>query len=177
MAKADYRIVEGARPGWPERMVSLHADYYCAHWSFGPVFAAKVAAESAAFFERYDEKRDRAWFVVRGDGVAVGSLVIDGAGAAKTGHGARLRWFILADECRGQGLGDALMRRAVDFCDAQGYPKIYLTTFAGLDAARRLYERSGFVLTGEKDDRTWGRVVREQVFERERPPRDAAVFV
>jgi transcriptional regulator with PAS, ATPase and Fis domain len=50
---------------------------------------------------------------------------------------------------QGRGLGADLLGRAVSFCDERGYERIWLTTFAGLDAARALYERHGFVLTGE----------------------------
>ena len=39
------------------------------------------------------------------------------------------------------------------------------TTFAGLDAARHLYERAGFVLCQESEGDHWGRTVMEQTFE------------
>ena len=52
------------------------------------------------------------------------------------------------------------------FCDAQGHHRVYLTTFAGLDAARALYERHGFRLVEEGEDTTWGVKVTEQLFER-----------
>jgi RimJ/RimL family protein N-acetyltransferase len=42
---------------------------------------------------------------------------------------------------------------------------VVLTTFAGLDAARALYERLGFRLVAEADGETWGTKVREQRFE------------
>ena len=41
----------------------------------------------------------------------------------------------------------------------------YLTTFAGLDAARRLYEEIGFTLTSEHADTTWGVPLNEQRFD------------
>ncbi len=72
---------------------------------------------------------------------------------------------MLDDGLRGQGVGADLMARAVGFCDARGV-RCYLTTFAGLEAARALYERHGFKLTDEKAAETWGKRVREQLFER-----------
>ena len=36
---------------------------------------------------------------------------------------------------------------------------VYLTTFQGLDEARKLYENAGFNLTQEKSASTWGRVI------------------
>jgi hypothetical protein len=57
----------------------------------------------------------------------------------------------------------------LQFADSQAVPLIYLNTFAGLDAARRLYERAGFVLTQQQTDTTWGIPVEEQRFERVLP--------
>ena len=54
----------------------------------------------------------------------------------------------------------------MQFCDKNGDGRVWLTTFAGLDAARALYERHGFVLTAERDVDQWSGGVREQVFER-----------
>ena len=160
-----YRIVEGYQPGAIGRMTQLHADYYIQHWGFGVYFEAKVARELAAFFTRSREDADHAWFVV-GGGDIWGSLVIDGGAAGSDGEGARLRWFMLGAPCRGIGLGEALMSRAVGFRDRLGYRRIYLNTFEGLEAARALYEKHGFRLAGESEDETWGVPIREQRFER-----------
>ena len=67
---------------------------------------------------------------------------------------------------RGSGLGKTLLGRAISFCDERGYERMWLTTFAGLDAARSLYERHGFVLAGEAEIDQWSGGVREQIFER-----------
>lgn len=164
---AAFRVVEGCRAGGLDRLVALHADYYAKHWSLGEFFEMKVANEAAAFFERYSKETDRAWFVLDAQEAVVGSLIVDGGEDGAAENGAHLRWFILSDECRGQGLGNDLMRRAMDFCDAQGFSRTYLTTFAGLDAARRLYERFGFTLMSEQQAWTWGTAVQEQLFVRD----------
>jgi GNAT superfamily N-acetyltransferase len=70
---------------------------------------------------------------------------------------------------QGRGLGADLHGRAIGFCDGRGYERIWLTTFAGLDVARSLYERHGFVLTEELEADQWGGDVIEQVFERLMP--------
>jgi GNAT superfamily N-acetyltransferase len=157
-------IVEGYRPGAIGRIAEMHGRYYAREWDFGVFFEAKVARESAEFFERMDPATDRVWLVLAGSRI-MGSLVVDG-GEDPSGA-AHLRWFVLDDGCRGAGVGAELMRRAAEFCDARGVG-CYLTTFAGLDAARALYERFGFVLTEETSAETWGRMVSEQRFER--PP-------
>ncbi len=98
----------------------------------------------------------------------VGSVIVDASGGGA--QGAHLRWFIVSEEMQGRGLGADLLGRALSFCDGHGYERIWLTTFAGLDAARTLYEKNGFVLTGETETDQWSGNVREQIFERSRFP-------
>jgi hypothetical protein len=43
---------------------------------------------------------------------------------------------------------------------------VYLTTFAGLDPARHLYEKWGFNLIEEEENNSWGVSMKEQMFER-----------
>jgi GNAT superfamily N-acetyltransferase len=57
------------------------------------------------------------------------------------------------------------MSAAMDFCRQARFSRIYLTTFAGLDAARHLYEREGFRVIAEQEGAHWGKTVREQTFE------------
>ncbi len=156
-------IVSGYRPGLIGQVVALHAAYYHANWGFGLPFEAKVATELAAFLSRFAPGRDGVWLALQGDTV-VGSVAID-AGEAE-GRGARLRWLILAPAAQGRGVGGRLLATALAHTDALAIARVYLTTFAGLDAARALYERAGFVLTHEQLDTTWGVAVREQTFER-----------
>jgi GNAT superfamily N-acetyltransferase len=159
------KIVEGYRPGALGRLIEMHGVYYAREWDFGPFFEAKVASEAAAFFQRYDPKTDNAWFVLDNKRT-IGSLIIDGGETYTALDIAHLRWFILEDECRGFGIGDQLMTRAMAFCDAKGFRLCYLTTFAGLDAARTLYEQHDFQVISEEQSETWGTEVTEQRWER-----------
>ena len=59
-----------------------------------------------------------------------------------------------------------LMDRAMAHCDSAGGGRCWLTTFAGLGAARALYERHGFVLDSESAVDQWRGGVREQLFAR-----------
>ena len=159
------RIVPGYLPGAIGAVATLHAAYYGAHHGFGAFFEAKVAREFAEFVARFDPARDGLWLVVEG-GRVLGSIVIDGSEPASRAHGvAHLRWLILADALRGQRLGQRLVNRAMAFCRRIGVPMVYLNTFAGLDAARALYEQAGFRLVQEVEAQTWGRSMREQRFE------------
>ena len=158
--------IGGYRPGALAAIVGLHARYYAQHWSFGLPFETKVGAELAEFLARHNAEHDL-FLVAYLDGDVVASVIIDQTGGGP--QGAHLRWFIVSEEMQGKGLGADLLGRALKFCDERGYARIWLTTFAGLDAARGLYERHGFVMTGEADADQWSGDVREQVFERSMP--------
>lgn len=159
---SDFEVVRGYIPGSLGRVASLHASYYHEHWGFGLFFEAKVATELAQFLTAYDPDQDDFW-TVSVDGQVEASIAIDGTHVET--EGAHLRWFIVSDRLRGKGVGAQLLRTALDFCRAQGYPRVYLWTFGGLDAARHLYEREGFQLTEEGPGTQWGTEVLEQRFE------------
>jgi hypothetical protein len=92
----------GYLPGCVGRIVELHATYYAATAGFGVPFEAKVARELADFCQRFQPHRDGLWLAVA-DGRIEGSIAIDGLHA--DAEGAHLRWFILSDRLRGQGMG------------------------------------------------------------------------
>ena len=156
-----FSIQRGYRPGAIGRVAELHGRYYAQHWQFGAFFEAKVASELAEFITRYDGERDAFWMVSQADNIE-GSVTIDGIHADN--EGAHLRWFIMSDALRGQGLGKQLIAEAVAFCRSKNYQRIYLWTFAGLHAARKLYEQAGFVLDREQSGKQWGTEVPEQRF-------------
>jgi len=156
--------ISGYRPGAIGRVAELHAAYYSWHWDFGLYFEAKVARELADFHERFDPALDGFW-CAHFEGCMVGSITID-SGETGDGSAAHLRWFIMDEDCQGQGLGRRLMTEAMAFCDAVGFDRVWLWTFAGLDAARRLYQDFGFSLCREITADQWGKAVDEQMFER-----------
>ena len=155
-------IHRGYVPGCIGSVTRLHADYYARHVGLGVEFEAEVAREMAEFCLRFDPICDGLWLALDGSAIE-GCVAIQGKDAA--GEGARVRWFITSDRVRGQGVGSALLAAAMDFCRAQGYPRVYLWTFEGLDAARHLYERAGFRLTHQEPARNGAGQVNEQRFD------------
>ena len=155
-------LTAGYRPGAIGRIVELHAVYYQRHWGFGLYFEAKVACGVAEFLSRFDPARDGLWLASADDEI-VGSIAIDAAHA--DGDGAHLRWFILDPAYRDRGFGGRLLATAIAHCRDRRFKRIYLWTFAGLNAARHLYEKSGFTICREQDDNQWGVTVHEQMFE------------
>ncbi|HEX2620734.1 MAG TPA: GNAT family N-acetyltransferase [Phototrophicaceae bacterium] len=156
--------ITGYVPGVVGRLIELHGTYYATYWGLGLYFEARVAAELAAFMQRFNPQTDGLW-VATANGQVIGGIVIDGNDAA--GKGARLRWFIIDPAYQGQGVGNRLVSEAVEFCKRQKFKRVYLTTFAGLNSARHLYEKQGFRLHHEEDatELTGKSSLVEQVFE------------
>jgi GNAT superfamily N-acetyltransferase len=154
--------VTGYIPGAIGRVTELHATYYSKHWGFDLFFETKVATELSELLNRFDESRDGFW-VATVNGRIVGSIAIDGKEVQT--DDARLRFFIVDPEFQGRGLGSMLLREAIGFCRRSNFRRLHLSTFAGLDPARHLYEKFGFVLGEEQEDNHWGKTVVEQTFE------------
>ena len=84
-----------------------------------------------------------AYFVVERDGVVVG-----GGGVAPLDGGpedtCELRKMYFLPEARGLGAGAAMMARCLGAARGFGFARCYLETLTGMDAAMKLYARSGF---------------------------------
>jgi len=154
--------LSGYVPGAIGRVAELHGRYYHEHWGFGLYFESKVATELSEFLCRFNEARDGFW-VASNEERIVGSIAIDGIN--HDSKGAHLRWFIVAPENQGQGIGNILIKEAIEFCRKVEFGRVYLWTFAGLDAARHLYEKFGFRLSEQFEGNQWGKTVTEQMFE------------
>ena len=161
-------ISYGPLPGLAEEIVRLHRVYYFREWQLGAAFENVVAAGLADFMPRCDQGNSRIFHASRG-GRLLGSLTLDAGERGTPAASCHLRWFILADEARGQGIGSALMSKAMAFMDERGIRHCWLTTFAGLVAARKLYENWGFRLSETATASTWGRALEEQRFDWRRP--------
>lgn len=154
--------IGGYYPGVVGKITQLHAVYYHEHWGFDVSFETQVAQELSIFVSEFDDERDGLWVATANDKFA-GAVAIDGQHAMT--DGARLRWFIVDPEFQDAGLGNRLISRAVQYCRDRNYSKIFLWTFEGLDAARRLYERQNFRLRETHEVDQWGQRITEQKFE------------
>ena len=157
-------VIVGWRPGLLGCVVAMHGCYYAREWGLPPTFEAGVARDMAAFVARMNDRTDRISSIDVA-GRVVAALTIDGGEPGIGAGRAHLRWFIVDDGARGRGHGRLLMGEAMRFLHGAGYRSCYLTTFAGLDAARALYERAGFALREEASGERWGRRMVEQRFE------------
>ena len=85
--------------------------------------------------------------------VEVEGLVLGGGGVAPLEGGdaetCELRKMYFLPQARGLGAGSALMATCLEAARGFGFRRCYLETLCGMDAAMRLYERSGFARIAE----------------------------
>lgn len=160
-AVSDVTLKRGYTPRLLGRLIDMHAAYYGNLVASGPDFEAKVAAESGAFAQRIARPDNEIWYAEAVDEI-IGTIAVDGE-ALESGQ-ALLRWFIVKDGYRGARIGRKLISRALAFCDDRQFREVHLWSFAGLDAARKLYEVHGFTLAEEAPGDRWGASVLEQRF-------------
>jgi putative acetyltransferase len=95
----------------------------------------------------YAEPRSAYFVVERIDGDGNRSVEGGGGIAQLVGgdqHVCELRKMYFLPSARGLGAGAALMAQCLDAARGFGFSQCYLETLTGMDAAMRLYERSGF---------------------------------
>ena len=84
-----------------------------------------------------------AYYVVEVDG-----RVLGGGGIAPLVNGdedvCELRKMYFLPELRGLGAGASMIARCLEAARSNGFRRCYLETLRGMDAAMRLYERTGF---------------------------------
>ena len=84
-----------------------------------------------------------AYYVVEKEG-----RIIGGAGIAPLANGpadtCELQKMYFLPEARGTGMGSLMMERCLDFAAKAGYAHCYLETMPYMEAAQKLYARSGF---------------------------------
>ncbi|MEV6172656.1 bifunctional helix-turn-helix transcriptional regulator/GNAT family N-acetyltransferase [Streptomyces sp. NPDC051954] len=136
--------------GW---IVQRNAALYSAEYGFNTDYEGLVARIVADFAEDHDPHLERVW-IAELDGRPVGCVMCVRDDAPGT---ARLRLLLVEPDARGLGIGDRLVRAVVDFARGVGYRELVLWTNDILGAARRIYQRHGFVLVAEKPHRSFGK--------------------
>lgn len=148
------------RPGDVAAIVRLHGLVYAHEYGFDARFEAHVAEPLGKAVQRGLTDRERIWLVEdQGDLVATIAIIGESADTAQ------LRWFLVAPEARGNGLGSGLLHEAIAFSRDAGYSKIILWTVSALTDAARLYRAAGFRRTEAQPARPWGKDVVEEKYE------------
>ncbi len=90
-------------------------------------------------------------WVAEKDGRIVGSISIFGRGINE----GQLRWFCVTPEMQYKGIGTKMLRKALDFCESNGYENIYLWTIDILKPAIHLYDKFGFRSVVRRENNEW----------------------
>ena len=139
------------RPGDIGYVIYMHGKFYSEIYGFDTTFDGYVAEPMGIFAKNFNPERERLWIAEK-DSQIVGSIAM----VQVDENTAQLRWFILMDAARGQVIGRKLINQAIQFCRDAGYKQILLWTASQLDAAKYLYESSGFELTESVTHEIWG---------------------
>lgn len=161
------RIRDELRPGDLGEVTRLHGRLYAAEYALDATFEAYVARAVAECVEAGWPNRggEGLWVAENGGGHVLGHVALSREGPDE----ARLRWFLLAPEARGRGVGRRLLDELLRFADDAGYARIRLTTFSELEAAAHLYRATGFERVEAREIAMWSRTITMEVYERRRP--------
>lgn len=148
------------QPGDMGYITYLHGILYAKECQYNVNFEQYVAASLKEFLNNFNAEEDGIW-LLEDDGKIIGSIAIMG----RSGQVAQLRYFLLLPEYRGRGLGNRLMRLAMDFCKTAGYKSVYLWTAEELHTAAHLYQKFGFKRTKEVHSNHWGKDLVENCYD------------
>jgi RimJ/RimL family protein N-acetyltransferase len=104
--------------------------------------------EEIAFIRRFAGDRAE-YFVAIVDDRIVGNLGVAAHAHPQTAHGAQLGMSVLSPH-RGRGIGSRLLDTAIAWAECRSIRRLELEVLSNNPAARRLYERKGFVVEGSR---------------------------
>ncbi|MBD8498994.1 GNAT family N-acetyltransferase [Paenibacillus arenosi] len=129
-------------------------------YQFDHTFTAYIHDSVHDFVSRADREKEHIW-IAEVDGKPKGMI-----GIARVDHDtARLRWFLVEPDARGQGLGKQLMEQAITFSEQRQYKRIILWTHSDLIQARKLYTHYGFRLVETTSKQLSGQELVEEKWE------------
>jgi DNA-binding MarR family transcriptional regulator/N-acetylglutamate synthase-like GNAT family acetyltransferase len=144
-------VIRPPEPGDYGWVVARHGALYASEYGWDETFEGLVAEIVARYLEKHDPKREAAWIAER-DGQNVGSVFL----VRKSRTAAKLRLLLIEPRARGFGLGNRLVGECLRFARKAGYRKVTLWTNDILHAARHIYEKFGFRLTGKERHHSFG---------------------
>ncbi len=147
--------LRGLEPGDLGWMVERHGILYAREYGWDESFELLVAQIMGAF----RPGTDRGWIATLDGRRAGGVLCVHDTDAT-----AKLRTLLVEPEARGHGIGARLVDAVIEHARRQGHEELVLWTNDILTAARRIYQRAGFVLTSEAPHHAFGHDLVEQTW-------------
>jgi GNAT superfamily N-acetyltransferase len=136
--------------GW---IVHRQGLLYAEEWGYNEHFEALAAEIVADFVKHLRPAKERCWIAEKNGEIAGSVLLVRGSDAV-----AKLRLLYVEPSARGAGIGARLIDECITFAKRARYKTLTLWTQSELVAARRLYKKAGFTMTGKKSHDSFGRV-------------------
>lgn len=145
--------LRGLKPGDLGLVIARQSILYTEEYGWNDDYEALVARILADFHQSFDPARDAAW-IAEMDGRMAGSIFLVHGDEPEVG---KLRLLYVERDARGAGVGQMLVTACIDRARAVGYKRLDLWTNNVLSAARRIYERAGFLLVDETPHHSFGK--------------------
>jgi DNA-binding MarR family transcriptional regulator/ribosomal protein S18 acetylase RimI-like enzyme len=147
-------IVRSHRVGDIGWVVQRQAQLYAEEYGWNGEFEALLAEIGSDFIRNFRAGSDFCWIAeCAGSRLGAVFLVHDPDDA----NSAKLRMLHVERAARGHGIGGLLVDLCVDQARSSGYRRLTLWTNDILVAARRIYEKRGFVLVSEERHHSFGK--------------------
>ena len=141
------------RPGDLGRLIAFHGTAFMDdELHFGVRFEAFVARLMAEFV--LGGAQGRIFIAERGETLVGCTAMVAHQDGGEPPRG-QLRWVLADPSVRGTGLGERLVRNAIDYARDEGWREVILETTEGLDASMGLYRKLGFTETGRTVEPMW----------------------
>jgi DNA-binding MarR family transcriptional regulator/GNAT superfamily N-acetyltransferase len=135
--------------GWiVHRQAVLYAEEY--GWDIG--YEGLIAGICSDFVLNFKPGKEHCW-IAEQNGAVIGSVFL----VRKDEETAKLRLLYVEPSARGLGVGARLVDECIRMARDCGYRKLVLWTNDILSAARRIYQKAGFVLVEEEKHHSFGK--------------------
>lgn len=150
-AAGDPFVIRPHRPGDIGWVISRHGAIYAQEFGWDISFEALVADIASQFLRDFQPEWEQCWIAER-DGRTAGSVFV----VRKSPDVAQLRMLIVDPSARGHHIGERLVETVIGHARAKGFAMLTLWTNDCLHAARRIYQKFGFVLVDEEPHHSFG---------------------
>ena len=144
-------IIRSYKQGEEQYVADIHRRLYADEYSWGPAFI-DYAVEIPLKFAEKEKNNNEELFVAESDGRLIGCIMLCSTEDTTEGQ---LRLFAVEKECRGNGVGKALLDALMKKAKEANYKSLILWTASPLTSAIKQYERMGFTATEFVENTTW----------------------